>query len=352
MQAHTGTAGHPDSPLVWEHLNSGYDEAVFRDVGFLNYTHGWTTGFIEQNGPDILIVLHTENGGDTWTEQLEEYDQYVVDLEIVDDQTVWITGKEKLFFTNNSDSDWFISEPASVQASYSLVEFFNQTHGWTATMETLYKTTDGGLTWSAVPGWDFEDDLPRYIEFIDDSRVLAIGWFGIYYSEDLAEAWEQVHDYGGWSLVALDNGKSLAVADNELMYSEDYTTWINLPVPNRAPLPRHTPPYLSDIFFLDDTHGWIVGDQIPIMYTPDGGNTWYEQSVSEEVTGRLMSVDFTNQTHGWAVGSEGIILRTTQGNLLECRLWMGITDPVFLIIVSSIGVIVIVGLGYYRRRKT
>jgi photosystem II stability/assembly factor-like uncharacterized protein len=208
------------------------------------------------------------------------------------------------------------------------------------------------MTWSAVPGWDFEDDLPRDLKFIDASHVLAIGWFGIYYSDDLGESWEQVYEYGGWSLAVLDDGQSWAVSDSSLMHSNDYVTWANLPVPGRSPFPGLSPPYLSDIFFLDDTHGWIVGDQIPIMYTPDGGATWYEQSTSEEINGRLMAVDFINQTHGWAVGSNGIILRTTEGNLLEHRLWMGPTDPLFLLPISTIAVIAIVGFAYYRRRKT
>ncbi len=339
---------HPATPKSWEYLESDYPDAFFYDLDFINITHGWISGVKEGLGSSSMVVLYTQDSGDTWATKLDDEEQRFPDLEIVNEHTVWVTAKRKLLFTNNSGDDWYTSTPVQTVSSYSVVKFINNTHGLTANKDALYRTSDGGISWTTLTGWTFEDDLPRHMEFLDHSAILAIGWFGIYYSNDFGESWERVHDRGGWSLAVSGDSGVWAVGDNEFMHSTDYFTWINLPIPNRAPLPHLLTPYLSDIYFLDATNGWIVGDLIPIMYTPDGGTSWYEQSASEEITGRLMAVDFVNATSGWAVGSNGIILRTAQGNLLESRLWLGVTDPLFLLIISSVGVIV---AGYVYRRK-
>jgi hypothetical protein len=87
------------------------------------------------------------------------------------------------------------------------------------------------------------------------------------------------------------------------------------------------------------------------MYTPDGGANWYQQSVPAEVNNRIYAVDFINQTHGWAVGSDGILMRTTTGNSLGNRLWYGMTDPLFLSIISIIAIVVVVPVGVFIVRR-
>jgi hypothetical protein len=63
---------------------------------------------------------------------------------------------------------------------------------------------------------------------------------------------------------------------------------------------------LSDIFFLDEAHGWIPSDN-RIYRTDDGGYTW---NVDTLPTLRWMnSVFFTDSLHGLTCGYEGHILK-------------------------------------------
>ncbi len=139
-----------------------------------------------------------------------------------------------------------------------------------------------------------------------------------------------------------------AIDDNRLAHTIDGTTWEELIVPMRVPAFRLQAPYCTDIQFIDEDNGWIVGTEIPVMYTPDGGTNWYQQTVPDGVNSRIMAVDFINQTHGWAVGGRGIIMRTTTGNSLGNRLWYGMTDPLFL---SIVGVVIIVPVGIFILRR-
>ncbi len=340
------------SETTWEVLEFDYSQAVFREVNFINATHGWIVGRSNLDTPADLIVLHTDDGGESWHEQLVEEDQYVMDFEVVDDQNIWVTGLGGLFFSEDGGSTWNFSEVVTVQSGMSVVKFINQTHGWTSTMQTLYKTNDSGQTWESVSGWDFDDGL-REIEFRSSLDVWTIGWSGIYHSEDGAETWEQVYSYGGWGFSFVSDDEAWAVGDGILMHMADGASWHSLAIPSRAPVPRLRSPYLSDILFIDSTNGWIVGSEIPVMYTPDGGANWYEQSISEEIISRLYSIDFINSTHGWAVGSRGTILYTTNGNMIENRLWNGMTDPIFLLIIGMISAVIIGGIvrSHYSRKS-
>lgn len=68
---------------------------------------------------------------------------------------------------------------------------------------------------------------------------------------------------------------------------------------------------LLDVKFVNDTHGWAVGEGGVIIATTDGGKTWTIQYSGYELT--LNAVDFTNESNGWAVGQLGIILNTNDG---------------------------------------
>ncbi len=72
---------------------------------------------------------------------------------------------------------------------------------------------------------------------------------------------------------------------------------------------------LLDVKFVNDTHGWAVGESGVIIATADGGETWTTQSSGYQLT--LRAVHFVDQLNGWVVGQLGIILNTTDGG----RVW-------------------------------
>ena len=338
--------------LTWEMVEHDYPGAIFEDVAFLDVNHGWVIGQLCSTIPTDVVVLYTDDGGDSWQVKMSEEEQYLMQIDIVDEDTIWITGIGGLFYTTDAGETWQKVDLVIGFVGMSTVEFINATHGWTATGDTLYKTVNGGQTWESVPGWTF-DDLPRKMRFLSSSNVWAMGIYGIYHSQDGAETWEQVSNRGGWTLSCVSDTEAWAVGDNRLAHMTDGQTWVELPVPARFPIGGDwfKLPYLTDILFVDADNGWIVGTEIQVMYTPNGGADWYEQSVPEAVSDRLIAVDFVNSTHGWAVGYGGTIIRTTKGNTLGTRLWNGMTDRVFLSVVGVVAIVIIGVVFVFNRRK-
>lgn len=69
--------------------------------------------------------------------------------------------------------------------------------------------------------------------------------------------------------------------------------------------------HLSDVVFIDNNTGWVVGNQGTILYTDDGGSNWEDQNSG--TISSLSSVVFSDSETGWAFGTEGLILNTENG---------------------------------------
>lgn len=333
-------------------MEQNYTDAVFSDVAFLNETHGWVVGQWVEGSSGNGIILHTADAGQTWQTQLKNgTEQRYYKIGIINCCSVWVAGYSSLFHSSDGGLSWEEHPVVDIKSLMSTVKFIDDNIGWTATNTTLYRTTDAGWTWTVVPGWTF-DDNPLMFEFLSETEVWSIGFRGIYKSTDGAETWTQAYEYGGWSLSMQDDGEGWAVGDGRLMHTSNRVDWRELPIPGRTPFRGFTLPYFTDILFIDDK-GWIVAGEIPIMHTPDGGSTWFAQSVPSHVNRRLKALDFLNETYGWAVGYDGVILRTTRGTDLGTRLWNGLADPLFITIVGAIVTITVIVSGYaiYHRRK-
>ncbi len=84
--------------------------------------------------------------------------------------------------------------------------------------------------------------------------------------------------------------------------AQDCVTWQNpLPVGNN----------LVDVFFVNDTMGWAVGEAGTILYTANSGTNWSAQKSTTNKN--LKGVFFINTLKGFACGDEGKLLKTTDG---------------------------------------
>ncbi len=350
----TGVSFLPaQSEAIWEILEHDYvvNGASPRDIKFINATHGWV---ISQNGSSLGdgIILHTQNGGDSWQLQLANKSQYYHEIMILDERTLWVTGRNGLCHTEDGGLSWNMTYLGDSNDFFYGIYFINRTHGWTASNSYLYKTCDAGLSWDHVDNWTFSDRA-RNFYFTSANEGWAIGFYGIYHTGDGGDTWEKSFNRGGWSMSFVNENEGWAVGDSMLAHMVDGISWVEQELPQTSPIPLLSP-YLTDIFFLDKNNGWIAGDETEVAYTPNGGWDWYSQEFPIDV--RVKAVDFINVTHGWAVGSDGNIFRTSHGNSLGKRLWTGMTDPLILTVVGAfvavVGILSGALIRLRRKRRT
>ena len=172
------------SATTWELLESDYPDSIFSDVSFINVTHGWIVGQKDSTPFSDVIILYTNDSGESWQLRHSGGSKWVTTIDILDDQTVWINGDDSLFYTLDGGKTWNQSVVSGTIGGLSTVKFINKTHGWTGNNEVLYRTIDSGQSWESVPGWNFSDH-PRMMEILSPSF-----WDGL--CEVLREVQDQV----------------------------------------------------------------------------------------------------------------------------------------------------------------
>ncbi|MGH7859554.1 MAG: WD40/YVTN/BNR-like repeat-containing protein, partial [Candidatus Binatia bacterium] len=143
----------------------------------------------------------------------------------------------------------------------------------------LLETTDGGLSFNRLPTGT---DLALYEMAVVGDKIWVSGQEGqIIHSADAGKTWQKQ-----------DSG---------------------------------TKDYLFSIVFLDENHGFAVGDRSAITETFDGGKTWQARKIARSYDAEnpdlalamqdpiFYDIRFLDQQNGWIVGEFGRLLRTTDG---------------------------------------
>ncbi|WLD58910.1 YCF48-related protein [Salinispirillum sp. LH 10-3-1] len=184
---------------------------TFYDVHFVNATHGWIIGGREDTNE--RVVLHTENGGDTWTE-IYDFGSGLpfLSMSIVDQNNAWLVGMDvesdtghSYYETTDGGTNWQTGKTGSyelaglVAHSFDRVEFIDTSVGYVSSGSTVMKTIDGGLEWVRV--FQLNDMDIKDMTFLNAD----IGWLvgsgrggandlgKIYFTSDGGESWTLEH---------------------------------------------------------------------------------------------------------------------------------------------------------------
>ena len=278
-----GTIVHTaDAGVSWAVQASGTSETL-SSVEFVDARNGWAVGGTAAFGEtQRRIILHTRDGGLTWEAQLDTGDPPLDDVQFVDCRSGWAVGDNgTILHTGNGGTTWSPQDSGTTAHLVSL-SFVGISAGWAVAADgAMVRTTDGGVAWEpqAIP-LDQDAGGAAYIgsiEFLGERTGWAAGgtygftpggnWGQLYRTTDGGATWQELMRFDG---------------------------------------------PLTSVSFLDDTHGWVVGDYGTACHTSDGGTTWQSE---ETGAGRLDSVGFVSATDGWIVGTGGAILHTVTGGL-------------------------------------
>lgn len=249
----------------------------------------------------------TKDGGKTWQiiAPAAVNDEFEC-ATMIDDRRGWaVTHQGQVFTTDSGGAIWTRISALPELTCAGQIEFINDKDGWVRECLSVWRTRDGGITWQkmlsvSTPGVAGQ---PTGMSLIDANTVVVSGSGGqIYLTKDGGETWK---------IQALFGGKGV-----------DY----------------------SDVWFVDQKHGWITGRQVmiagesvrPLLFeTIDGGESWKQLSVDHEIL--PSSVCFVDN-EGWLAGSkrivngnsirlEGMLLHTTDGGNSWEHVQLGPSEP-------------------------
>lgn len=230
----------------------------------------------------------------------------------------WTIDASTLFRTNDGGLSWTkVGIPGL--SEISAVYFVDSQTGWAGGPSgEIHRTVDGGQTWTKRKApLNYE---VRQIQFVDSLNGWAVGslyvssqkrMVALFRSADGGENWEQLSNVDAdskgsvFSMFFLDKktGWGIDGWQSKLIRTQDGgQSWaIQEFDRNRG---------WNAVFFVDGLNGWAVGRGI--VHTSDGGVTWKYQLDPETSTTQLIDITFTNLTHGWAIANDKIF-RTEDG---------------------------------------
>jgi photosystem II stability/assembly factor-like uncharacterized protein len=227
-------------------------------------------------------MLHTVDGGKTWLQQATGVGfGQLVDLFMFDEQNGWALTDDKYrppeftegyvqaLKTANSGETWELvntNQPGMITIGSAIrsgsLFFHNADTGWILGAQCdLFKTMDGGDTWSTVP---------------------------------LPQEWTNTYD------IVFSSSNKGNICGESVFHSQDGgDQWSESPSVNSQ---------FTDMYFTDSLHGWMVGEWGNIGRSMDGGSTWapFEHDATSAA---LKAVTFTDEMNGWATGRGGTIIK-------------------------------------------
>lgn len=210
---------------TWEDI-SVETKKSFHDIRFANSKKGWAVGY--DSSPEGALVATTDDGGASWVNQRFVNVNHVYNGKQVyysmdkvfalDDKRVWASGNGQWFVTSATGGVlWDDLSDKTPLGEHRSFFFHDELNGWMLSPPgKIYKTTDGGHTWSMV--YLAVHDLFA-ITFTSPETGWAVGEYSTIVSTK-------------------DGGKTWSSQSINLEYTTD----------------------LNQVFFVDSTRGWIVGN--------------------------------------------------------------------------------------------
>lgn len=286
-------------------------------ISFINEREGWTGG-------DSCLIMHTKDGGETWENQTKYGYNGFQAVDFVSPGWGIAIGYYEILGTNDG-LNWEKKNWADKIGAYFLyhIDFVDEQTGWlegtTANSLSIWKTDDGGESWTTVS----TDNTPlRDMCFVNKERGYMIreNEGNVYRTDDggktlklsLAANKDDPFFSQLSKLTFIDENNGWAINMKGFVYRTKDGGTIWKPVGNiEFEVPK-------GIVFANENEGWAmnyVNGVNSIYHTEDGGANWH---LDLKVNNTYLSdICYDGGEHVYAVGSYGIIVRYTDPKLME-----------------------------------
>lgn len=314
-----------DGGTNWNHISGEYGVFLTK-LSFVDGQNGWAIGDGYTGVENRNVVLHTRNGGITWTIQRERSDTTLSAVAFASPsegaavstlQDVPGVYHGLVLRTENAGDTWAPVCEVPQGAMYD-VAFTSADSGWAVgDSGVALRTIDGGIHWTrSTLGADYSLHVLRFVSSQIGWIVAYDAWgirFALLHTTDAGENWNVQSTYPlNYDLCEVqflnaDTGwVGIGQADDpgtRLMFTTDGgESWT---LRDSSNIER-----LNAFYFTDANNGWGARDG-QLARTTDGGQSWEHQA--NNTNNWLEVVRFSGANSGWAAGYNGMILHYDGG---------------------------------------
>lgn len=300
-----------DSHSQWKKVNipSNLESSEpFLEVMFLksNPKLGWICGFESR-------VLRTVDGGNTWTGTRIPGFLQLESIHFLDSLNGYTSGGGRILKSTDGGVTWRdITDPRTnviLWGNYFVTPNIGMVigGGCSPDKQQFFRTTNGGSSWSLYERNVYDSGLTDLFLTSANGPGYAVSSGKLLRTLDGGMTWNDVATTGAndWQEELAINGNSFLLPYSEgcsgggiggnggVRISKDGGV-------NWREYSTGSP--MFGTFLQDEKRGWVVGWNRKIYYTSDAGNTWVLRNCGIEPGDNLDDIWFINDTTGWVVG--------------------------------------------------
>lgn len=291
------------------------------------------TGYIGAGSQSSLTtqILKTTNGGANWSVVYTNNTGYVTTIGGIDANTIFATqyNDGTVLKSTNGGTNW-TSAVSAIAPNMNNLKFLNATYGFAAGSEGKFsRTTNGGANWESknVPSSDW---AMFQVKAVSATEIYAVGNPGILYkTTDMGDTWQSLPiSVSGPSVTfvwySLDNYGSTFVLSGDYgvvaKSTDGCATWSSNSYNISTAL-------MFDMASIPGTGKyWTVGrgltsGQRNVLYSSNGGSNWVYYNTGVGVD--FFSISMVNETTGYISGQNSTVMKTTDGGVT----WIATTKP-------------------------
>jgi photosystem II stability/assembly factor-like uncharacterized protein len=299
-----------DGGANWSGQNTGITDGTARAY-FINRDTGWVAGG--------TLVRRSLDGGATWTTVLSG-GTAVGGLHFRKNGRGWVRRSGAIRRSTDFGATW----PVSVtMAGAGRIDFANDDTGWASGPSgALFKTTDGGLAWTAQASGTTDAILD--LRALGPNKAAALDYNGNFLRTTNGSTWTKTAGPSNANVresahvLSEDTGWAVDEVGYIFRTTDGGLTW---PAAGDGRFGLGNLQGLHAVHFVDTSRGWACGERGVIVRTTNGGATWTLQASGG--TAFLNDIQFSGPDTGWVAGASGLILKTTNGGAT----WSALTTP-------------------------
>ncbi len=266
VKANNTIAVTSNGGISWTQINIDTDESLSK-VLFTSESRGWLL-----SGES---VFNTIDGGMTWMNNHSFVGEHLQSLYFINDEIGFIGASDTgpiIYITKNSGKSWIRATLDTIFYSGIMdFSFINDSVGIAVNNFTIYKTKDGGLSWTGLPIYFYvEGSTPESGTMLDADNIILRAWYPYVVAE-------------GYLLSSIDGGITWDRFGNGQAFK-----W-----------------GIVDDFILNKDSIWL-STGISTYFTEDGGNNWDTLDV------RLSAFSFFSNSQAYGL-SDNYFLYTDDG---------------------------------------
>lgn len=296
-----------------------YNTVYWLDVFFLpsNPNYGWVCGYNS-------AVLRTTDGGQTWQGATLSGDNLQLEsIHFVSPTIGYTSGRGHIFRTTDGGRTWTDVSPSNTIANgFALWGCFFVSPdtgvvlggGCAGDRQNFYRTTDGGQSWSLFQASMRDIGMTDAMLFSGTGHGYASGSGSVWETFDGGQSWDILFLTGtrDWQEEITNIGSTFLLPVSGSPCGGDETQGgMRMTVDNGRTWQRHLiNANMYGAFLLDSMRGWVCGGKGSAYYTSDGGVVWRKLDCGISPTDDLDDIWFINDSLGWVVGNSIYKLQT------------------------------------------